>query len=55
MVQENEDFVNNIVWSNEAQFKLISTVERHDCVYETPENPHLHVEIAKFIGIERVV
>ena len=33
-----------MVWSDEAQFKLNGTVNRHNCVYWAPENPHVHVE-----------
>ena len=32
-----------IVWSDEAQFKLNGTVNRHNCVYWAPENLHVHV------------
>jgi len=33
MVNEDEEFVTKIVWSDEAQFKLNGTVNRHNCVY----------------------
>jgi hypothetical protein len=32
-VQEDGEFVGKIVWSDEAQFKLNGTVNRHNCVY----------------------
>jgi len=32
MVNEDEEFVTKIVWSDEAQFKLNGTVNRHNCV-----------------------
>jgi len=44
MVREDEEFVGKMVWSDEAQFKLNGTVNRHNCVYWAPENPHVHVE-----------
>jgi len=44
MVQEDEKFVGKMVWSDETQFKLNGTVNRHNCVYWAPENPHVHVE-----------
>jgi len=43
MVNEDEEFVMQIVWSDEAQFKLNGTVNRHNCVYWAPENLHVHV------------
>jgi hypothetical protein len=33
-----------MVWSYEAQFKLNGTLNRRNCVYLAPENPHVHVE-----------
>jgi len=44
MVREDEEFVGKMIWSDEAQFKLNGTVNRHNCVYWAPENPHVHVE-----------
>ena len=44
MVQEDEEFVRKMVWSDEAQFKLKGTVNQHNCVYWAPENPHVHVQ-----------
>jgi hypothetical protein len=35
-----------VVWSDEAQFKLNGTVNRHNCVYWAEDNPHLTVENA---------
>ena len=43
MVNEDEEFMTKILWSDEAQFKLNETVNRHNCVYWTPENSHVHV------------
>ena len=43
MVNEDEELVTNIVWSDEAQFKLNGTVNSHNCVYWAPENLHVHV------------
>ena len=31
------------MWSDEDQFKLNGTVNRHNCVYWAPENLHVHV------------
>jgi len=42
-VNEDEEFVTKIVWSDEDQFKLNGTVNRHNCVYWVPENLHVHV------------
>jgi hypothetical protein len=45
-VQEDGEFVKKIVWSDEAQFRLNGTVNRHNCVYWAPGNPHIHVDKA---------
>jgi hypothetical protein len=36
-------------WSDEAQFILNGTVNRHNCVYCSSENPHIH--LAKHINL----
>nr|CAI5830231.1 unnamed protein product [Callosobruchus analis] len=36
----------SIIWSDEAQFKLNGTVNRHNCVYWCEENPHVTIEKA---------
>jgi len=43
MVNEDEEFVTKIVWSDEAQFKLNGTMNCHKCVHWAPENLHVHV------------
>jgi len=43
MVNEDEEFVTKIVWSDEAQFKLNGTMNRRNCVYWAPENLHVHI------------
>ena len=43
MVNEDEESVTKIVWSDEAQFKLNGTVNHHNCVYWAPKNVHVHV------------
>jgi hypothetical protein len=45
-VHEDQEFVDKIVWFNEAAFKLNGAVNRHDCVYWAPENPHIHADEA---------
>ena len=45
-MDEHARFVNIIVWSHEATFKLSGTVNRHNCVYWSSENPNIHVEKA---------
>jgi len=52
MVNEDEEFVTNIVWSDEAQFKLNGTVNRHNRVYWAPEN--LHVRVGKAVNLPGV-
>ena len=43
MVNEDEEFVMKVVWSDEARFKLNGTVNRHNCVYWAPENLDVHI------------
>ena len=43
MVNEDEEFVTKIVWSDEAKFKFNGTVKCHNCVCWAPENVHVHV------------
>ena len=52
MVNEDEEFVMKIVWSDEAQFKLNGTVNHHNCVYRAPEN--LHVHVGKAVNLQGV-
>jgi len=40
-IRENPDLLDKIVWSDEASFKLSGHVNRHNCVYWFPENPHM--------------
>jgi hypothetical protein len=42
-VQEDQEFVGKMVWSDEGQFKLNGTVNRHNCVYRVPEMLNLVV------------
>ena len=53
IVNEDEEFVTKIVWSDEAQFKLNGTVNRHNCVYWAPENLHIHV--GKAVNLPAVI
>ena len=45
-MQADETFVETVVWSDEAQFKLNGTVNRHNCVYWCANNPHVFVQKA---------
>ena len=44
MVCNDEDFPGKMIWSDEAQFKLNSTVNRHNCMYWAAVNLHVHVD-----------
>ncbi|KAF8784580.1 Histone-lysine N-methyltransferase NSD2 like protein [Argiope bruennichi] len=45
-------FMDNIIWSDEAEFELNGTVHRHNCVYWAKENPHITVEkTVNFLGV----
>ncbi|XP_063971908.1 uncharacterized protein LOC135159795 [Diachasmimorpha longicaudata] len=46
MVIRKPGFMGSIIWSDEAQFKLNGTVNRHNCVYWGEENPHITIEKA---------
>jgi hypothetical protein len=40
-VQHENEFMNKIVLSDEASFKLNVAVPRQDCVYWPRDNPHI--------------
>jgi len=44
MMRDGEAFAGKVVWSDEAQFKQSGTVNRHNCVYWSSENLHIHLE-----------
>nr|CAI5869391.1 unnamed protein product [Callosobruchus analis] len=46
MVIREPGFMGSIIWSDEAQFKLNGTVNRHNCVYWCEESPHITIEKA---------
>ncbi|GFT33091.1 uncharacterized protein NPIL_427661 [Nephila pilipes] len=41
---ENAHFPTKIVWSDEATLKLNGSINRHNCTYWGPENPHVMVD-----------
>jgi hypothetical protein len=45
-------FLDWIIWSKEATFKLHSCISQHNCVYWAKENPHVTVgKVVKLFGI----
>ena len=38
--REDRDFVDAILWTDEAKFYLNGQVNRHNCIYWATENPH---------------
>ena len=42
-MHNDEQLVNHIIWSDEAHFSIDGTVNRHNAVYYSAENPHLMV------------
>ncbi len=44
MDEEDPEWKNNILWSDEAIFSLSDTVNRHNCVYWAPSNPSRTIE-----------
>ena len=56
MMRDDKAFAGKVVWSDEAQFRLNGTVNRHNCVYWSSENPHIYLEkTRKFTGTYCVV
>ncbi|XP_055878515.1 uncharacterized protein LOC106074981 [Biomphalaria glabrata] len=45
-VRCDSGFMGGIIWSDEAQFKLNGTVNRHNCEYWAEDNPRITVEKA---------
>ena len=43
-IDENPVILDNIVWSDEASFKLSGHINRHNCIYWYGENMHLTLE-----------
>ena len=43
MVADDYSFIDRIIWTDEATFKLNGHVNRHNCVYYAVENPHIVV------------
>ena len=43
-IEENPGILDNIVWSDEASFKLSGHINRHNCVYWYSESMHLTLE-----------
>lgn len=41
LINEDETFIDNIWWSDEANFKLNGHINRHNCVYWSNQNPHI--------------
>jgi hypothetical protein len=42
-ISDKRDLPDKIIWSDEACFKLLGHVNRHNCVYWADENPHLTI------------
>jgi hypothetical protein len=43
IAMEQPDLLDNIIWSDEACFKLSGHVNRHNCMYWADENPHFTI------------
>jgi transposase len=43
MVADDYSFLDRIIWTDEATFKLNGCVNRHNCVYYAVDNPHIVV------------
>ena len=42
--EEDPNILDNIIWSDEASFKLNGKVNRHNCVYWSDSNPHVTMQ-----------
>ena len=43
LCEDNTTFLNQIVWIDEAAFKLLRRVHHHNCVYWSDKNPHFTI------------
>lgn len=43
LIADDSLFVDRIVWTDEANFKLNGHVNRHNCLYYAVENPHVFI------------
>ena len=43
-IVENAGILGNVVWNDEASFKLYGRINRHNCVYWYSTNEHLTLE-----------
>jgi hypothetical protein len=45
-VGEDAQCLGMIVWTDEAAFNKHGTMNRHNCVYWSSDDPNIHVDIA---------
>ena len=43
LCEDNTTFLNQIVWTDEAAFKLLGHINHHNCVYWSDKNPHFTI------------
>ena len=43
LCEDNTTFLNQIVWTDEAAFKLLGYVNRHNCIYWSDQYPHFTI------------
>ena len=55
MVREDEEFMGKMIWSDEAQFKLNGTVNRHNCVLGSRKIHTFMWKKKSFTGPQRLV
>lgn len=44
MHTDDPNFINRIIWSDEASFKLNGHINKHNCIYYDVTNPHIIIE-----------
>lgn len=45
MIRQNPRLLDKIIWSDESNFRLNGVINRHNCCYWAPFNPHVQIPI----------
>jgi len=46
-IEQEPGFLYKIIWSDESDFKLNGVVNRHNCCYWAPSNPHVQIPVSE--------
>jgi hypothetical protein len=47
-VKEDPGLADKVIWSDESEFKLNGTINRHNCCYWASTNPHIQIPVSQF-------